>query len=70
MSDKAPIVEMQNIHKHFGPAYTQRGVDLAMYQNEVPGLVGDNAAGKLTMMKILAGIVNLFYYLNGEEISQ
>jgi ABC-type sugar transport system ATPase subunit len=32
-----------------------RGVDLALHHNEVLGLVGDNAAGKSTLMKILSG---------------
>jgi simple sugar transport system ATP-binding protein len=55
MPDKIPIVEMRNIHKRFGPVHALRGVALTMYQNEVLGLVGDNAAGKSTLMKILAG---------------
>jgi len=56
MPDKTPIVEMRNIHKYFGPVHALRGVNLMMYPNEVLGLVGDNAAGKSTLMKILAGV--------------
>jgi ABC-type sugar transport system ATPase subunit len=55
MPDKTPLVEMQNIHKHFGPVHALQGVNLAIHENEVLGLVGDNAAGKSTLMKILAG---------------
>jgi ABC-type sugar transport system ATPase subunit len=51
----APIIEMRNIKKHFGAVQALRGVDLALEHNEVLGLVGDNAAGKSTLMKVLSG---------------
>lgn len=50
-----PVVEMRNIKKHFGAVQALRGVDLTLHQNEVLGLVGDNAAGKSTLMKVLSG---------------
>jgi len=46
---------MQNIKKHFGAVQALRGVDLTLYPGEVLGLVGDNAAGKSTLMKVLSG---------------
>jgi ABC-type sugar transport system ATPase subunit len=50
-----PIIEMRNIKKSFGAVQALRGVDLALQHNEVLGLVGDNAAGKSTLMKVLSG---------------
>jgi len=50
-----PVVEMRNITKHFGAVQALRGVDLMLRHNEVVGLVGDNAAGKSTLMKVLSG---------------
>ncbi len=50
-----PIVEMRNIKKRFGAVQALRGVDLTLAHNEVLGLVGDNAAGKSTLMKVLSG---------------
>jgi simple sugar transport system ATP-binding protein len=50
-----PVVEMLNIQKNFGAVQALRGVDLALYKNEVLGLMGDNAAGKSTLMKVLSG---------------
>jgi simple sugar transport system ATP-binding protein len=50
-----PIIEMRNIKKSFGAVQALRGVDLALHHNEVLGLVGDNAAGKSTLMKVLSG---------------
>jgi simple sugar transport system ATP-binding protein len=46
---------MQNIKKNFGAVQALRGVDLALRHNEVLGLIGDNAAGKSTLMKVLSG---------------
>ena len=49
------VVEMRNIKKSFAAVRALRGVDLVLHQNEVLGLVGDNAAGKSTLMKVLSG---------------
>ncbi len=57
-------VEMRGIRKHFGSVEALRGVDLALYPGECVGLVGDNAAGKSTLTKILAGA----YVPDGGEI--
>jgi len=46
---------MQGIAKRFGGVVALRGVDLQVGHGEVLGLVGDNAAGKSTLMKILSG---------------
>jgi ABC-type sugar transport system ATPase subunit len=63
-AEKAPIVEMRDIKKHFAAVQALRGVDLALHHNEVLGLVGDNAAGKSTLMKVLSGA----YVPDGGEI--
>jgi ABC-type sugar transport system ATPase subunit len=55
MAKDVPIVEMRNIRKSFGAVQALRGVDLELQHNEVLGLVGDNAAGKSTLMKVLSG---------------
>lgn len=52
---EVPLVEMRNIHKSFGAVQALRGVDLALSHNEILGLIGDNAAGKSTLMKVLSG---------------
>ena len=50
-----PVVEMRNIRKTFAAVQALRGVDLVLHHGEVLGLVGDNAAGKSTLMKVLSG---------------
>ena len=54
-AEKPPVVDMINIKKSFGAVQALCGVDLRLHQNEVLGLVGDNAAGKSTLMKVLSG---------------
>jgi simple sugar transport system ATP-binding protein len=50
---KTPIVEMRHINKSFGAVNALIDVDLSLYPGEILGLVGDNSAGKSTLMKIL-----------------
>jgi simple sugar transport system ATP-binding protein len=52
---ETPIVEMRGIEKAFGAVRALAGVDLVLRPGEVLGLVGDNSAGKSTLMKILTG---------------
>jgi simple sugar transport system ATP-binding protein len=49
------LVAMRGIEKRFGAVQALRGVDLDLVEGEVLGLVGDNSAGKSTLMKILSG---------------
>ena len=56
MTDTTPLlVEMQGVSKAFGAIQALQGVDLAIAPGEVLGLVGDNSAGKSTLMKVLTG---------------
>lgn len=48
-------VLMKDVRKRYGMVDALRGVTLRVAPGEVLGLVGDNAAGKSTLMKLLAG---------------
>ena len=52
----APIIELKDIRKSFGPADVLKGVNLKVYPGQVSALVGDNGAGKSTLIKGLAGV--------------
>ena len=54
-AEAAPVVEMRNIKKNFAAVQALRGIDLVLHHNEILGLLGDNAAGKSTLMKVLSG---------------
>jgi simple sugar transport system ATP-binding protein len=51
-----PLVRMRGIVKSFGAVRALRGANLDLGHREVLGLVGDNAAGKSTLMKVLTGV--------------
>lgn len=57
-------MEMRNISKSFGNVQVLKNISLKLKKGEVLGLVGENGAGKSTMMNVLGGIYNK----NGGEI--
>jgi simple sugar transport system ATP-binding protein len=50
-----PLVEMKGISKTFGAVKALQNVTFEVMPAEIVGLVGDNAAGKSTLMKVLSG---------------
>jgi simple sugar transport system ATP-binding protein len=56
VGEGVPVVSMVDIWKSFGAVRALSGVDLTVMPGETLGLVGDNAAGKSTLMKILTGV--------------
>jgi simple sugar transport system ATP-binding protein len=52
---RTPRVSLRGIVKTFGSVEALRGVDLDLWPGECLGLVGDNAAGKSTLTKVLSG---------------
>ncbi len=54
--EQQPILEMTNVSKAFGGVLALREVDFSLLHGEIHGLVGENGAGKSTMMKIIAGV--------------
>src|SRR5260370_40237692 len=48
-------LRMVNIEKYFGLVRALTNINLEVGRNEIVGLIGDNAAGKWTMVKILTG---------------
>jgi len=51
-----PILELRGINKSFGPVHVLHDIDFTVRAGEVTALVGDNGAGKSTMVKSIAGI--------------
>jgi len=47
---------MSGVQKRFGGAIALRGTDLKIRAGEIHALLGENGAGKSTMLKILAGV--------------
>ena len=57
MADAAApaLVQMRGIHKRYGGVQALAGADLTVYPREIHALVGDNAAGKSSLIKALSG---------------
>lgn len=57
MSEKKnPLIKFENIGKRFGRIEALKDISFSVFPGEIVGLVGDNGAGKTTVVKILAGI--------------
>lgn len=54
--ERAALLELRKISKRFGGVQALHGVDFALYPDEVVAIVGDNGAGKSTMVKIISGV--------------
>lgn len=52
------VLALQGVSKSFGPIAVLHGVDLALEPGEVHALIGENGAGKSTIMKILGGFLS------------
>jgi len=52
----APIIEVHNLTKHYGPLQALRGVSFEVQEGEVFGLLGPNGAGKTSTVEILEGL--------------
>jgi len=51
-----PIIQMQDIQKHFGSVIALAGVTIDFFPGECHCLLGDNGAGKSTFIKTMSGV--------------
>jgi len=52
-----PILEINGIEKQFLGCLALQGVDMTIPAGEIIGLLGPNASGKTTLLKIIAGLL-------------
>src|SRR5437764_6553016 len=52
-----PILQLSGISKRFPGVVALEQVSLEIYQSEVVALIGENGAGKSSLMKILGGVI-------------
>ena len=50
------VVEMKGIVKHFGQVQAVKKGEFTLKKGEIHSLIGENGAGKSTMMKLLYGM--------------
>ncbi|GAK71985.1 ATP-binding cassette domain-containing protein [Agrobacterium rubi] len=56
MNSSVPLLEVRNLSRHFGAVKALENCSLIVHPGEVVALVGDNGAGKTTMIKTVSGV--------------
>lgn len=52
-----PLLQLENIETAYGPVQVHFGLNLAVAQGQIVCLLGGNASGKSTTMKVILGLV-------------
>jgi ABC-type sugar transport system ATPase subunit len=54
--ERKVVLETRGLTKHFFGVHALDDVDMKLYENEIVAIVGDNGAGKSTMIKTVSGV--------------
>ncbi len=68
---QSPFFELKKISKYFSKVIANKNVSLEIRRGEVLALLGENGAGKSTIMKILYGLYNAdegYIYKDGNKV--
>lgn len=52
-----PLIELIDVHKHFGDLHLLRGINLTVYAGETFIIAGQSGSGKSVLLKMLNGLV-------------
>ena len=72
MKQDSEVLTVEHLTPTYGNRFALRDVSLSLHRGEVLAIVGDNGAGKSSLLKILSGLVNPAsgtVYLRGEQVS-
>lgn len=53
---ESPKIRVENLAKHFGRVVAAEDVSFTVHEGEIFALVGDNGAGKSTVMNVISGV--------------
>ncbi len=57
MSERQPILSARGLSKRYGTVVALNNADFDLYPNEILAVIGDNGAGKTSLIKALTGAV-------------
>lgn len=66
------MIEVKNLHRHFGGFRAVDGASLSIKSGSITGLIGPNGAGKSTLFNVIAGVLKPTagtVLMDGEDIS-
>ena len=66
-------LEMQQVYKSYKKNEILQNVNFSIPQGAICGLIGENGAGKSTIMKLIAGtsyVSSGSIYINGKDVTQ
>jgi ABC-type uncharacterized transport system ATPase subunit len=69
--NSSPEIEFSNVGKRFGNVWANRDISFGIHRNTIHAIIGENGAGKSTIMKILFGIYSAdagLIKLNSKEV--
>jgi ectoine/hydroxyectoine ABC transporter ATP-binding protein len=50
---RRPMIEVEDLHKYFGPLHVLRGIDLSVATGEVVCIIGPSGSGKSTLLRCI-----------------
>jgi polar amino acid transport system ATP-binding protein len=53
MTERAAVIRLQEVHKHFGHLHVLKGVDLSVAPGEVVVVIGPSGSGKSTLLRCI-----------------
>lgn len=66
------VLEVENLHAHYGSIHALQGVSFTVAENEIVTLIGGNGAGKSTTLNAISGLVRASegrVTLNGADLA-
>lgn len=54
-----PLIELRRLCKHYGRRHALVDIDLRLDQHQIVGIVGPDGAGKTTLIRVLAGLLEI-----------